>query len=178
MFNISESERKVLIIWIIIAVIIVSIVMVVQIMFGGFTKDDGSGITAKDSRVVNDRNRYYTVKGALTKYYSFVNAKDYDSVLKILDEKYVDDNKITVDNVDEKINIEDYQLSYETRVMCLKSAKKGVYTFVVDGIEVKMMSGEELDRKYYEIVMDGNTSLFSVKPINVDKYEEVCNGKN
>lgn len=174
MFSLSEAERKTLIVWAIVAVIVFIIVLLIKVN----PKEDAEKelITAPGTNYVNDRNRYYTVKNAITKYYSFINARDYDSVLKILDSNYIKDNKIDLDTVTNYVSNEDIQVSYNTGVMCLKSVKKGVYTYAIEGNEIGMNTGNLIKVRYYEMILDGNTSLFSVRPIEENYYKEVCNG--
>ena len=176
MFNISESQKKVLGIWAIIAVIVFSLVILIAVTIRREDKELIENITAKDSKMLVDRNRYYTVKNAITKYYSFINMKDYDAVLKILDESYIKTNNITKENIDEFIT-NDVQISYQSRVMCLKSAKNGIYTFVTDGSEISANKGEFISDQYYQVKLDGNSSLFSILPIDKTIYDEVCNEK-
>lgn len=177
MFYISESQKKVLTGWAIIGIVILVAVFVVAI-FTVKEKNEKTetGITAANSKKVIDRSRYYTVKNAITKYYSFVNMKDYDSVLKILDSNYVKDNNIDANNIKSFLTDTDVSLSYDSKIMCLKNSNKGVYTFVIDGNEISANTGVLVAKKYYEIVMDGNNSTFSLKPIEENIYNEVCNG--
>lgn len=174
MFKISDVERKTLIAWAIVAVIIFIIILFIKV--NPVEKKEKDKITTPGTNYINDRSRYYTVKNALTKYYSFLNAKNYDAVLKILDTNYVEENHIDINTITNYISNEDTQVSYETGIMCLKSVKNGVYTYVVKGDDIKMNSGDFIKERYYEVVLDGNTSLFSVKPIDDKYYEEVCNG--
>lgn len=178
MFNISESQKKVLTAWGVAAIIIFLIVVLVAITIKNKEdKDEKNNITATNSNYLIDRNRYYTIKTAISKYYSYLNVHDYDAVLKILNEKYVEDNNIDKNNLKEFINITDTALAYNPHIMCLKSVNKGVYTFVTNGDELGANTGKILDQMYYQIIMDGNTSLFSLEPISESTYEEVCNGE-
>lgn len=177
MLNVSESQKKVLIAWAFLGIIILVLVSIVAIstVHEKEVKED-EGITLLNSKKVIDRSRYYTVKNAITKYYSYVNMKDFDSVLKILDSKYIEDNKISVDNLKDYITDSNINLSYDSKIMCLKDSNKGVYTFVVDGDEISANTGKFVEKKQYEIIMDGNNSTFSLKPIDKSQYDEVCNG--
>lgn len=95
--------------------------------------------------------------------------------MKILAEKYVKENNIKEDNLNEFIPDSEVVLSYESKKMCLKSVNKGVMTFVSEGSEISANTGAYVKDIYYEVVLDGNTSLFSVEPINKKIFEEVCN---
>ena len=89
--NISNQEKKVLTYWGIGLVVIMVIVIILNFFFPMsnvfselFKRND------KESNkyvLVDDFSRYSTVSAAIEKFYSFQNMKDYDSVLKILDEE-------------------------------------------------------------------------------------------
>lgn len=176
MLSLSDSEKKVLIAWAIIGIIILLLVLLFGLKKEKVKQEEINNITANGSNYLIDHSRYYTVKNAITKFYSFINVKDYDSTLKILNEKYVSENKITASNINEFLTESDVQLSYQSKRMCLKSLKSGVYTFVSEGEEISSNTGKYISDKYYEVVLDGNTSLFSIKPIDSSKFMEVCNG--
>lgn len=177
MFNVSETQKKVLSIWAIIGVVILLIVILVSTITPKDKKDNSiNNLTSEDSNVIIDRNRYYTVKNAILKYYSYVNMEDYSSVLAILDEAYIKDNNITLNNVTDYLTDTKVALSYQSKVMCLKSVKKSVYRFVIEGEEISANTGSVIASKYYEVALDGNNSRFSLMPIDAKQYNEVCNG--
>lgn len=178
MLNISESQKKVLTGWIIVGVIILILVSVVAVLTvkEKSEKDVKEKLTATNSNKIINRSRYYTIKNAITKYYSFINMKDYASVLKIIDNDYKKKNNINESNVKDFLTDTKTTLSYDSRIICLKNNEKGVYTFVVDGDEISANTGAVINRKYYEITMDGNNSTFYLYPIDESSYNEVCNG--
>lgn len=171
--KISETERKVLIIWLIIGVLVFLAVVLINIK-PKTSKTEQPNTTPGENHV-SDRIRYYTVKNAINKYYSYKNMSDYDSVIKILDSDYVEKNHIDEDTVTTFIGESGSMMTFETGIMCLKSYKSGVYVYVVEGNEVAMSTGEVKNKMYYQITLDGNTSLFSLLPIGEEAYGGVCN---
>lgn len=171
--KISETERKVLIVWLIIGVLI--FIAIVLINVKPKTNESKKPNTQPGENHVSDRFRYYTVKNAINKYYSYKNASDYDSVLKILDASYVEENHIDEDTITTFIGESDSLLTFDTGVMCLKSYNSGVYVYVVEGYEETMTTGETKNKMYYQVTLDGNTSLFSLLPISESIYGGVCN---
>lgn len=171
--KISETERKVLIVWLIIGVLI--FIAIVLINVKPKTNESKKPNTQPGENHVSDRVRYYTVKNAINKYYSYKNASDYDSVLKILDASYVEENHIDEENITTYIGETSSHLTFDTGIMCLKSYKDGVYSYVVEGNEEVISTGEIKNKMYYQVTLDGNTSLFSIKPISESTYGGVCN---
>lgn len=178
MFNISASQKKVLTIWAILGIIILLAVILIAIFTPVEKKEQEETITATNSNKVIDRSRYYTVKNAITKYYSYINMHDYESVLQILDESYIKDNNLNKDNVKSFLAITDVSTSYQSKIMCLKDIKDGVYSFVIEGEEISANTGSFISEKYYQVVLDGNALAFSLKPIDKIFYDEVCNGQS
>ena len=172
--KISETERKVLIIWLIIGVLVFLAVVLINIKPKVNKAEQPN--TKPGENHISDRIRYYTVKNAINKYYSYKNVSDYDSVIKILDADYVEKNHIDKDTVTTFIGESDSSMTFDTGIMCLKSIKSGVYVYVVEGYEVEMSTGNAKNKIYYQVTLDGNTSLFSVLPINESTYGGVCNG--
>lgn len=171
--KISETERKVLIAWLIIGILVFIAIVLINIRPKDKKVEEPNTHPGKNH--VSDRIRYYTVKSAINKYYSYKNISDYDSVIKILDSSYVEENHIDEDTITTFIGESDALLTFDTGIMCLKSYKDGVYSYVVEGYEETMSTGEMKNKMYYQVTLDGNTSLFSLQPISESTYGGVCN---
>lgn len=176
MKKLTEQEIKVLSAWAIFGLIVLLLVIFINVKNNKKEKDIIENITAINSNRLIDRNRYYTVNSAITKYYSFLNLKDYENILKILNEKYIKTNNINKENVKNYLPNHDKNLSFKPGVMCVKSVKNGVYAYTIEGYNLAQNTGERLDKIYYQVVLDGNASVFDLMPINEDSYKEACNG--
>ena len=102
--------------------------------------------------------------------------EDYNSVLNILDKKYKEENNIEINNIKDFLTDTKLDISYQSKVMCLKDMKDGIYTYVIEGEEISANTGVSIKEKYYEITLDGNKTIFWLKPIDKAFYKEVCNG--
>ena len=176
--NISNQEKKVLTYWGIGLLIVIAIVLIINFFFPMsnvfselFKKKDTDN---NKYSIVDDFSRYSTVSASIEKFYSFINMKDYDSVIKILDEDYVNSNNITKDNVKNYIYTKDNLLSFQSNKMYQKTVY-GVMTFYVDGMIISQSTGEEYKKQYYVVVLDGKFH-FSIRPIEESDYNEVANG--
>lgn len=171
--DLSLEERKVLLIWSVIGFII----FLVAVFFKIFIVNDIE-LKKYDTNytIVKDYSRYYTVNSAITKYYAFINSKNYKSVINILDSKYVEDNKINAENINNFITISDIAISYKPGIMCSKDIKKGITSYLVEGTEAGMNNAKEIGKVYYEVILDGNNLIFSLKPISEENYGGNCNG--
>lgn len=172
--DLTEVERKTLTVWAIVGVIVLVLAIIVKIEF--IDKYHGNVKLDKKFTIVKDYDRYYTVSSVLTKYYEFINSKDYDAVIKILDEDYVKENKLTVKNVDNKLTSSQANISYKPNIMCKKTIAKGVTEYVVDGKEITQNKGDKIGTKYYKVTLYEEELTFSIKPITKKVYGGECHG--
>ncbi len=176
--NISKNERKVLTYWGIGLLIVIAAVIIINFFFP--MKNVFSDLFKKKDQadyrysIVDDFSRYSTVSASIEKFYSFVNMKDYESVIKILEEDYVNTNNITKDNLNKYLFISNDLLSFQPNKMYQRTIK-GVMTYYVDGKLVNQATGEELKKEYLKVVLDGKFH-FSIRPIGESDYKEVANG--
>ena len=178
LLNVSKNEKKVLTYWglglliVIVLVIIINFFFPMSNVFSDLFKK--KEMTNTNYSIVNDFTRYSTVSASIEKFYSFVNMKDYESVIKILDEDYVNDNSITKDNINKYLFISDDLLSFQPNKM-YQRVINGVTTYYVDGTIVNQATGEDLKLEYLKVVLDGKFH-FSIRPIGESDYNEVANG--
>ncbi len=173
--KITKEEKKVLSIWAGVVVVLVVVLLILNHFFPIKTLLSSLYGTKseiiKNYEILGDYSRYATVSGTLQKYYSFVNAKDYDAVIKILNEEYVKKNKITKDNVADFIEFpDDKYITFDPNIMYRKTLKEGVYSYIMDGEIEERDTGDVLGKTYYQVILDGNTFLFSVKPLTEEEY--------
>ena len=164
--ELGESEKKVLKVWGIIALVLMIGLIVAAIM----TKLDNTSPNGNKGYVIlRDSTRYYTVSNALNKYYAFVNSKDAKSTYKILADKYKEKNGITEKNVIEKVGYEK-SVSVTPSYMCYAEYKTGIVEYIFKGTIKNMNKANDiLGDKYYKVTLDGNNMTFTVEEIS-EKY--------
>lgn len=185
--DLTEQERKTLTVWGIIGIVVFLFAVIFKVAI--IDKDKNSNPKAvldKTYSVVQDYDRYYTVVGALERYYGYINAGDELSLVKVLNQDYVKDKKITEENVLDYLVNSDVEVSFEPGLMCKKTVAVGKtnYLFKVKEVPVFLQEGDEftdttdasLTYAYYQILLDGNTLHFSVKPISKDSFGDECHG--
>lgn len=174
--DLSESEKKTLMAWFIVAVIFLLILIVIKIINPDFSFKKKTDYSKNKYSVVTDYNRYYTVSNAINKYYSFINAHEYESVYHILDEEYTKGKNVDKDTVINIISDADKALSYKGGLMCSKDIASGITSYLVKGDEVFMNSSDINKTIYYEVILDGNNFHYSIKPIEEEFFGGNCNG--
>ena len=174
--KLNESEKKVLTFWAILAVVVVSGLLVFRIVAPEkFNKFFGISNADKAYSLVKDRTRYYTVFHAVNKYYNYSNAKDSESVIMVLNDKYKQEKNIN--NAGDIAWPDQYdadKLTYNARLMCQKKLDIGIYSFYVSGFESYMNKPGRLSNVYYEVILDDNNFTFNIRPIDEKTFGGEC----
>lgn len=165
------AEKRTLIAWFIIGIVVV---ILIALFYYEFEIKENNKNIDKNYSILNDINRYYTVRGAVIKYYSYISAKDYESIIKILDQDYVKENGLTVENINNIVTDATEPISFSTRLICSKNLGNGKVSYLVSGFEEDMFSGNRMDNKYYKLILDGNNLLFSITPIEEKDFGGEC----
>lgn len=171
--KLNPEEKKILIMWAVVGCIIFLLALGYKFIYLDSKEEDYSKEVYK---IVDDYDRYYTVIGAINKFYAFYNAKTYDSVLNVLNSDYIKENGITKDNIKEFFPEKNTNINYKGKIMCSKNLDKGITSYLIEGKETEMNTGKELEKKYYEVILDGNQFAFSIEPIDEEFYGGNCNG--
>lgn len=174
--NLDPAEKKTLFAWLIIGIVILLILVIVRVINPNIFFKNKVDYSKNSYQILKDYNRYYTVLGAINKYYSFINAESYESVIHILDKTYVEDNKIDEKNVLNFISQSDKALSYKGSIMCYKELDSGITSYITSGKETMMNSLDDNKDVFYEVILDSNHFTFSIKPIDAQSYGGYCHG--
>lgn len=123
---------------------------------------------------VADVNRFFTIDSAISKYFSYVTSKNSESILKILDEDYIEKNNITASNVYNFVG--NYESSMKTSLeeAYQVSSYKNIYKYYV---KVKLKRETLYDSTlqgyiYYIVTINENELTFAIEPISEIIYTE------
>lgn len=178
MSYISKNERRVLTIWLIVGIIVCALIVLINIKF------DGASLFQKITKqvdtkysLIKDRDRYYSVKSSVDTFYAYINDKSSDSLMKILDAKYVDNNKLTNNNVLDKFKYDKKVVIKANNYMCEKKIAPGKYSYYTQFILEDRSTGEFVDNVYFDVVYNHKTTTFTIKPIDSKTFGGACHGK-
>lgn len=176
--KINKNEIKVLTTWAIVGLIIMILVLVVNIKFGGVSIFDRL-IKKVDTNysIVTDRDRYYIVKTSVDTYYAYLNEKNVDNILAVLDKKYVENKKLDKSNVLKELNVDKQVAIKANTYMCQRKVDSGLYSYYTHFIEEDRQTGEYIKDVYYEVKLDHKTIHYTIKPISEKKFGGACNGE-
>lgn len=128
--------------------------------------------------LLNDYSRFFTVNSCIYKYFSYLSSKDIDSLLKILDYKYIEDNKIDKNNIFDYLpNIDSYY-SFVSKKMYYQKINDNYFSYYVYGYAEEDINSGIGNKSYYyfKVDLDQENSTFSITPIDSNLFEEVSNG--
>lgn len=152
-------------------IIIISLVLIFIITFSVMKSSENN---LKNKTIdtsfyaLKDYNRFFTIDSAISKYFSYVSAKEYDSVIKILDKNYVDKNKITKSNISNFISEYDVDIRSSLEEAYQSSSYNNIYKYYVKiALKKETLYDSTLQEYvYYIVTIDENNLLFAMEPIS------------
>ena len=119
--------------------------------------------------LVTDYSRFFTVNSCISKYMQYLQSDDKDSLLKVLNEKYISDNKITKSNIYTFLpNFNDTTYSFVSKKMYYETLQEGIYKFYVLGnLYIDTIESSQFERnEYFVLELDTNNQIFNIAPYN------------
>lgn len=126
--------------------------------------------------VVNDYNSFFTTTNYVNNFLSY--SKDSSKLYDVIYSSYIDDNNITKDNIFNYIK--SYQGDVSIKVTDMKYVKvKDNYIYYVKGkLYQSTFDSVEVIEDNFEVVVlvDIDTSSYSIYPIDDNDYKDIING--
>ncbi len=192
--------KKLIILMIIFIIIIISIILILKnfseentIQEDVSNFDSGLEYEKNDNgfEILNDPNVYFSVMDTLNTYFEilefdtensqYVNhyeIEDEDELKRLiledmLDQTYVMENNINVNNFDEYIQLMNY--GYNVIPTELRVRYDDSNTVYISSIYIENMQTNQLEKRYYIIRIDQNNFTFSIEPVedNVNSIEDI-----
>lgn len=182
--DLTEEEKKTLTYWGLFGIIAFMLVILFSFLYVENKKNNTGKDADKGYSIVYDQNHYYTVIGAVDKYYQFINMSDAKALMKILDTNYVKDKKIKESNVLDIVKNSEIMLAFDPGVMCKKDNGKGQISylirvkekpyFTVSGDDETIIEDKSLSNMYYRVMMDHKELSYSITLISEKEYGDAC----
>ena len=121
----------------------------------------------QDVEELTNISTFYTVESCVNKYILYLSSKDYDSIYKLLDDNYIEKNKVTKDNIEDKIEVLDNNYTFTTTNI-YRNKKQDI--FYVKGVLTSVTITEDSSNKETKkefittIKLDTMNKKFSVIP--------------
>lgn len=132
---------------------------------------------------LSDVNRFFTIDSAISKYFSYVTSKNSESILKILDEDYIERNNITSSNIYNFVGNYNSNIKSNLEEAYQISSYNNIYKYYVKvGLKLETLYDSTLQEyAYYIVTINENELTFAVEPISETLYlnkieEDASNG--
>lgn len=121
---------------------------------------------------LSDVNRFFTIDSAISKYFSYVTSKNSESILKILDEDYIERNNITSSNIYNFVGNYDANIKTSLEEAYQISSYNNIYKYYVKvGLKLETLYDSTLQEyAYYIVTINENELTFAVEPISETLY--------
>lgn len=157
---------------VILLVVVTIIVVVCSIVFGKDTK------SKENIKIVTDASKFYTVNSCIYRFSTYLADNDVDSVYKIVDENFINDNNITKQNILDNFYeiLPDY--TFISKKMYSSIVNENITKYYVYGVyqpnslfdDTDIYEVESTDA-YYIVYLDNSKSIFSIEPYNGDIFK-------
>ena len=127
---------------------------------------------------LSDVNRFFTIDSAISKYFSYVTSKNSESILKILDEDYIERNNITSSNIYNFVGNYDANIKTSLEEAYQISSYNNIYKYYVKvALKLETLYDSTLQEyAYYIVTINENELTFAIEPISeilyLNKIEE------
>lgn len=129
--------------------------------------------------IVTSSSKFYTVSNCVYRYLTYVNAQDGESVIKLLDNSYKEKEKITKDNVFEKITVYENAYTFEARKMYQEKVNKDITKYYVYGYLRENTLDADFTNTHLDyyiiVILNTKNKTFSIIPYKGDIF---INGGN
>ena len=128
--------------------------------------------------LLKDYNRFFTVNSCIYKYITYIQNKDIDSILKILNKEYVNNNSINYNNIFNYIETLNGMYSFKTKEIYYEELNDKYIKYYVYGelIQETLNGYNEIGDRYYILILDIDNQIFDITPFDNISYKEVTNG--
>lgn len=149
---------------------IVVILVAFSIYLININKDDDiSNLTDKESyNIVNNYNDFYTVNSCVYRYLTYLQSKNVDSLLKVLNEDFINSNGINESNIFNYLTFYEGNLNFSSKKMYEEKVNSNITKYYVYGYVEKdvLDSFPEQIEAYFIVMLDEEEKIFSIQPYN------------
>lgn len=165
----QERNKYILAITLVIAVVILGVYKI----FFEDKGQEGEKIDTKTISVVKDNSRFFTVASCVSKYINLLSIDDKESVLILLNNKFKDENSITIDNMYNYVTPINGTKSFSPKKMYEQRLSKSVYKYYVYGyIEEETIGNDSILESFYLVViLDEKNMTFAIEPYNGEMFK-------
>ena len=161
--------------------ICVVIVFITLLMTGAIGKkfEDKELENKKVISILKDYSRFFTLESCMYKYVAYLQSKDTDNLLLLLNDEYIKKNSVTKDNVLDFLGYLDGMNTFKAKKIYYENKNNNVIKYYVYGqvieevIDNYTLTGID---KYYIVYMDTKNMTYNIEPYEESLFNEVVYG--
>lgn len=161
-------------------IIFLTLVFISLFIYNSRNNNENKEIIKEENNVflLRDYNRFFTVNSCVYKYISYIQNKDIDSLLKVLNKEYINNNTIDYNNIFNYVESLNGIYSFKAREIYYEELSDKYIKYYVRGELIKetLNSFGETSNRYYTLVFDIENQVFDITPFDEIGYKEVTNG--
>lgn len=124
-------------------------------------------IVAKEAQILKDKPRFFSVEKMINTYLEYVNAGNSIAIYSILDNSYINNNGISVQNVLDVIQQTTYYIGkYQAKEMYIKDDTYKPIYYIYGTLEENLKKSPV----YFTMYQDNDNMTFALKPISQEEY--------
>lgn len=118
----------------------------------------------KDIREVTDRSKFYTVENCIRDFIEYNVKQEFYCVYALLDQNYIDENQITEENIQDKIeNYTDEQIITITEMYMQKTEQEG-YTRYYTHLKIRGSKETTMRDYFITVILNDNDMYYTIYP--------------
>lgn len=160
---------------------IIIIIVFIIIMFSGLLLFNYRNLLNKKINndkifLVKEYGRFFSISNAADKYISYLNKRDKNNLILLLNKNYLEINNITNQNILNKLTLleENNEFNFEARKMYYENIDKNMIRYYIYGyLNKNVMEEYSKPKDYYLIIdLDENNKTFEVTPYDGKIFKE------
>lgn len=164
-----EKQNKDKMLMIILVILVLALVCVFLLR-----DKDEKGAYSNQPLIVTDNSSFYTVSSCVSKYVGYLYNKDIDNLLILLNQKYIEKNKIDSNNIFEYLGTLNSYQTFKAKKMYVKQVDDHIYKYYVYGIleeEFIDSNAKYVGDLYMIVYLNEDGMTFSVEPYNGEIFK-------
>lgn len=166
--------------YILIIICVIVVVITFLIVGSGNSNNNENKLNQRNNYILlNDYSRFFTLESCVYKYIVYLQSRDSDSLLKLLNPEYVKKNSITQDNIFDFLGYLDGMFTFKAKEIYYEKISNNVIKYYIYGQVIQEMidtfSSVGTD-KYFVVQLDTKNMTYTIEPSDSTLFSEVSNG--
>lgn len=121
------------------------------------------------TETLKDNDTYFSIEKMVKDYYLYMKAENKEAILNLLNNEYINKNEINIENVLQKIGLDNNaDVDIKAKEIYKQQKMLEYTTYFVEICHIKNTNY----KNYYILCTDNNNGTFDIQPINEEEYKK------